>query len=250
MRGNNYKDKGNHHQAKKKKVRKDPTPASAYGSAPAFKKNDNKRERERADDDDSDEDQSLGNTKRARDSKNNASGEGSSRGEQEIKRGREKGTDDEEGLNKRGRVESDNESGEENCDDSDSGGEDSGADGGEASDDEGMDKSNAETTKERVVGGGWRNPEKERMAPSAGADGGKKEYTCSFCSKTLPCAEFNAKKLNSVRRGWTSEDALRCKSCNFKLHEEQTLHEKQGGPLARAKSELMVSQKKRRGKGK
>ena len=113
-----------------------------------------------------------------------------------------------------------------------------------------MGESNAESAKERATGGGWRNPEKERMTPSAGADGGKSEYTCSFCSKTLPSTEFNAKKLNSVRRGWTPEDALKCKSCNFKLHEEQTLHEKQGGPLARAKSELKASQKKRRGKGK
>lgn len=238
-RGSSYKERGNHHLTKKKKkAKKDPTPASAYGSAPTFKKN--KRVREEGDNDE----ESLGDDKRAREETKCANGKEGLGVKQKSKRGREKGADDEEGLNKRGREEGGkDEEGEEE----DSSSSDEGEDGSDdATGHEGMGEGNAESGKERAVGGGWRNAEKERMAPSAGAEGGKAEYTCNFCAKSLPPAEFNAKKLNSVRRGWTPEDALKCKSCNFKLNEEKTLHEKQGGPLARAKSQLKASQGKRR----
>jgi len=111
------------------------------------------------------------------------------------------------------------------------------------SDDDGADTGESRKAKRRQLesseggSGGWKHRAKKRIAGSVGKDGGPETFSCKVCLTALPPAFFNAKKLNGVRRGWTPEEDLACKTCNLVRAQMALCPQfKLGGPLARAKS--------------
>jgi len=96
--------------------------------------------------------------------------------------------------------------------------------------------------------GGWIRAPKKREGGVQGKEGGEASYTCKVCQEDLEPVAFNAKKLNGVRRGWTSPLDLACKACNLRTSELNAQKVKHGGPLARAKMAEKAQAAKRRNK--